>query len=80
MSNVDREAKPLAESGPAAGSVRAEAAFPTPQPKTAMAKAAMQRRHAAHSRELVSLLGRRPDLAGVHTPADLTATALTWSV
>ena len=80
MSNVDPEAKPLAGSGPAAGSVRAEAAFRRPPPKTAAAKAAMQRRHAAHSRQLVSLLGRRPDLAGVYNPADLTATALTWSV
>ena len=79
MSNVDREAEPLAGSDPAAGSVRAEA-FRRPPAMTAEARAAMQRRHAAHSRQLVSLLGRRPDLAGVHNPADLTATALTWSV
>jgi hypothetical protein len=39
-----------------------------------------QRRAAARAQGVVALLQRRPDLAGVHLPADLTAEAVRWSV
>jgi hypothetical protein len=39
-----------------------------------------ERRRAARSRDLTALLHKRPDLAGVHAPADLTVAAVRWSV
>ena len=36
-------------------------------------------RAAAGTRALAGLLGRRPDLSGVHAPADLLADMVTWS-
>jgi hypothetical protein len=38
----------------------------------------MQQRAAARARELNDLLGRRPELAGVHGPADVAAEAVRW--
>ena len=38
-----------------------------------------QERAAARARELSDLLERRPELAGVYGPADLTAEAVRWS-
>ena len=42
--------------------------------------AAQQRRQAARSRDLTALLRDRPDLVGVHPPADLAVDAVRWSV
>ena len=42
--------------------------------------AAKQRREAARSRDLTALLRGRPDLQGVHAPADLAVDAVRWSV
>jgi hypothetical protein len=42
--------------------------------------AAKQRRAAARSRDLSALLRDRPDLAGVHAPADFAVDALRWCV
>ena len=41
---------------------------------------AQQRRQAARSRDLTALLRDRPDLAGVHAPADFAVDAIRWSV
>ena len=40
--------------------------------------AARQRREAARARDLTALLQQRPDLAGVHPPADFYAEAVRW--
>ncbi len=40
--------------------------------------AGRQRRAAARSRDLTALLRERPDLAGVHAPADFAVDALRW--
>ena len=42
--------------------------------------AARQRRQAAWTRDLTALLQQRPELAGVHLPADFAAEALRWCV
>ena len=44
------------------------------------ASAAKQRRRAARSRDLTALLRDRPDLVGVHAPADLAVDAVRWCV
>jgi hypothetical protein len=41
---------------------------------------AQQRREAARSRDLTALLRERPDLTGVHAPADLAVDAVRWCV
>lgn len=41
---------------------------------------AQQRRAAARTRDLTALLRGRPDLAGVHAPADFTVDAVRWCV
>ncbi len=38
-----------------------------------------QRRAAARAKELAELMERRPDLRGVHLPADLADESLRWS-
>lgn len=40
--------------------------------------AAAQRRAAARTRDLTALLRERPDLAGVHAPADFAVDAVRW--
>lgn len=40
--------------------------------------AAAQRRAAARTRDLTALLRERPDLAGVHAPADFAIDAVRW--
>ncbi len=40
--------------------------------------AAQQRRAAARARDLTALLRERPDLAGVHAPADFAVEAIRW--
>jgi hypothetical protein len=42
--------------------------------------AAQQRRAAARTRDLTALLRERPDLVGVHAPADFTVECLRWCV
>jgi hypothetical protein len=42
--------------------------------------AAQQRRAAARTRDLTALLRDRPDLAGVHAPADFAVDAARWCV
>lgn len=44
------------------------------------AASAQQRRAAARTRDLTALLRERPDLAGVHAPADFTVDAVRWCV
>jgi hypothetical protein len=39
-----------------------------------------RRRSTARRRDLTELLARRPDLVGVHPPADTVAATVTWSV
>jgi hypothetical protein len=41
---------------------------------------AQQRRAAARTRDLSALLRDRPDLAGVHAPADFSVDAVRWCV
>ena len=41
---------------------------------------AQQRRQAARSRDLTALLRDRPDLAGVHAPADFAVDSIRWCV
>jgi hypothetical protein len=40
---------------------------------------AAQARAVTHARELADLFDRRPELAGVYPPADLSAEAVRWS-
>jgi hypothetical protein len=40
---------------------------------------AQKRRAAARSRDLTALLRERPDLVGVHAPADFAVDAVSWS-
>lgn len=40
--------------------------------------AGVQRRAAARARDLTALLRERPDLAGVHAPADFAVDAVRW--
>lgn len=42
--------------------------------------AAKQRRAAARSRDLTALLRARPELAGVHAPADFAVDGVRWTV
>ena len=42
--------------------------------------AAKQRRAAARTRDLSALLRNRPDLAGVHAPADFAVDSVRWCV
>ena len=39
-----------------------------------------ERREAERARALTDLLGRRPDLSGVHPAADLATEAIRWGV
>jgi len=57
--------------GPARPSLR--------RPSVAADTAARERRHAARIRDLTALLRQRPDLAGVHLPADFSVEAIHWS-
>jgi hypothetical protein len=51
----------------------------TTQQEHAPPPASVQVRAITHVRRLSDLLDRRPDLAGVYPPADLTAEAVRWS-
>lgn len=44
------------------------------------AASTQERRRAARSRDLTALLRGRPDLAGVHAPADFAVDAVCWCV
>jgi hypothetical protein len=50
------------------------------QVRAERAVSAQQRRAAARSRDLTALLRARPDLEGVHAPADFAADAVLWCV
>ena len=50
----------------------------TPQEESAQVLA-QRRRAAERARELAELMDRRPDLWGVHSPADLAAESVLWS-
>jgi hypothetical protein len=52
---------------------------PSEEPRLAAPVPLRQRRAAARAKELADLMERRPDLAGVYLPADLTAEAIRWS-
>jgi hypothetical protein len=47
-------------------------------PRNDRLAAAAQRRAAARTRDLTALLRERPDLAGVHAPADFAVDAVRW--
>lgn len=51
----------------------------TEEGRALRATAAQQRRAAARSRDLAALLRERPDLRGVHPPADFAVDAVRWS-
>ena len=64
-----------------AGSRRSGRPAPSSSPRTGTTDhVARQRREAARTRDLTALLQQRPDLAGVHLPADFTAEAVRWCV
>jgi hypothetical protein len=44
------------------------------------AASAQERRRAARSRDLTALLRDRPDLSGVHAPADVAVESVRWCV
>lgn len=44
------------------------------------AASAQERRRAARSRDLTALLRDRPDLSGVHAPADFAVDSVRWCV
>lgn len=50
------------------------------QVRAERAASAQQRRAAARTRDLTALLRGRPDLEGVHAPADFAADAVLWCV
>ena len=47
--------------------------------QTERVTAAQQRRAAARARDLTALLSERPELSGVHAPADFAVDAVRWS-
>jgi hypothetical protein len=57
-----------------------QSSTPAASATNAQDRAARQRREAARARDLAALLQHRPDLAGVHPPADFAAEALRWCV
>jgi len=52
----------------------------TQRDERAESPAAAEVRAIIRARGLADLFERRPDLAGVHSPADLTAEAVRWAV
>ena len=62
----------------AAGRVRDLATTPREGVRNERLAAAAQRRAAARARDLTALLRDRPDLAGVHAPADFAVDAVRW--
>ena len=50
------------------------------QVRAERAASAQQRRAAARTRDLTALLRDRPDLQGVHAPADFAVDAVRWCV
>jgi hypothetical protein len=59
---------------------RASASVPelTEMARAEVMTAAQQRRAAARARDLTALLRERPELSGVHAPADLAVEAVRW--
>ncbi|HEU4337853.1 MAG TPA: hypothetical protein VFR45_11110 [Nocardioides sp.] len=52
---------------------------PAPRRDPALLQAMKERRSAERAAALDALLRHRPDLAGVHGPADLAAESVRWS-
>jgi hypothetical protein len=52
----------------------------TPPLATPPVVTAAQRRAAARTRDLTALLRERPDLSGVHAPADFAVEAVRWCI
>ena len=48
--------------------------------RAARAASTQERRRAARSRDLTALLRNRPDLSGVHAPADFAVDGVRWCV
>jgi hypothetical protein len=55
-----------------------DAGYDAERAKNERLAAAVQRRAAARTRDLTALLRDRPDLAGVHAPADFAVDAVRW--
>jgi hypothetical protein len=55
-----------------------DADYDTEKARNERLAAAAQRRAAARTRDLTALLRDRPDLAGVHAPADFAVDAVRW--
>ncbi|GAA1779657.1 hypothetical protein GCM10009795_027230 [Nocardioides hankookensis] len=55
------------------------AAAPETGPTTEAPTVLAEVRASSHARALADLFGRRPDLAGVYSPADLATEAVRWS-
>jgi hypothetical protein len=55
-----------------------DASYDAEKAKAERLAAAAQRRAAARTRDLTALLRDRPDLAGVHAPADFAVDAVRW--
>ncbi len=68
-----------ASSRPAARTVTlVDDAYDAERARNERLAAAAQRRAAARARDLTALLRDRPDLAGVHAPADFAVDAVRW--
>jgi hypothetical protein len=55
-------------------------AAPERRARRTTAPSRRRRRVPVRPQDLVDLMARRPDLAGVHKPADVTVEAIRWSV
>ncbi|MFC6344861.1 hypothetical protein ACFP8W_22965 [Nocardioides hankookensis] len=55
------------------------AAAPETGPTTEAPTVLAEVRASSHARALADLFGKQPELAGVYSPADVTAEAVRWS-
>ena len=69
---------PIARTGPESTAVLEASDHEAGAARTEKLTAAQQRRAAARTRDLTALLRDRPDLAGVHAPADFAVDAVRW--
>jgi hypothetical protein len=67
-----------APTGALGGQLHRVADTDTDEARSERLAAATQRRAAARTRDLSALLRERPDLAGVHAPADFAVDAVRW--
>ena len=75
---TDLTAAPTAPTVALVGRLHPDADADTDEPRSDRLAAAAQRRAAARTRDLSALLRERPDLAGVHAPADFAVDAVRW--